>query len=93
MAIAAKANTTGTIVSSSLSDTDLNAAAAAAAGKDVAIVFITADSGEAYLTVEGHEGDRNDLKAWHGGVGSQFLSSDCVDSHLHRMLSSLKSPV
>ncbi|KAG6850321.1 hypothetical protein H0H93_014896 [Arthromyces matolae] len=52
-AIAARANTTGTIVASSLSDTDLNAAANVASGKAVAIVFITADSGEGYLTVEG----------------------------------------
>ena len=40
-AISAKANTAGTTVSSSLSDTDLNAAANAVSGKDVAIVFIT----------------------------------------------------
>ncbi|KAF6766400.1 cellulose-binding beta-glucosidase [Ephemerocybe angulata] len=57
----------GTTVSSSLSDTDLNAAASAATGKDYAIVFITSDGGEGYLTVEGHAGDRNDLKAWHNG--------------------------
>ncbi|KAF9454903.1 glycoside hydrolase family 3 protein [Macrolepiota fuliginosa MF-IS2] len=66
-AIKARAQTDGTTVTSSLSDTDLNAAATAASGKDVALVFITADSGEAYLTVEGNVGDRNDLKAWHSG--------------------------
>ncbi|KAF8078406.1 beta-glucosidase, partial [Lyophyllum atratum] len=66
-AITTKAKTAGTTVSSSLSDTDLNAAANVAAGKDVAIVFITADSGEGYLTVEGNAGDRNNLQAWHGG--------------------------
>ncbi|GLB36355.1 putative beta-glucosidase [Lyophyllum shimeji] len=66
-AITTKAKTLGTTVSSSLSDTDLNAAANAASGKDVAIVFITADSGEGYLTVEGNAGDRNNLQAWHGG--------------------------
>ncbi|KAJ3736982.1 beta-glucosidase [Lentinula guzmanii] len=66
-AITARASTEGTVVSSSSSDTDLNAAAAAATGKDVAFVFITADSGEGYLTVEGNEGDRNDLSAWHSG--------------------------
>ncbi|KAG6861217.1 hypothetical protein C0995_002566 [Termitomyces sp. Mi166 len=66
-AITAKANAAGATVSSSLSDTDLNAAANVASGKDVALVFITADSGEGYLTVEGNAGDRNDLKAWHGG--------------------------
>ena len=44
-AITARAKNDGTTVSSSLSDTDLNAAAQAASGKDVAFVFITADSG------------------------------------------------
>ncbi|KAI0082198.1 glycoside hydrolase family 3 protein [Panus rudis PR-1116 ss-1] len=56
-----------TTVSASLSDSDLQAAAKAAAGKDIALVFITADSGEASLTVEGNNGDRNDLQAWHNG--------------------------
>lgn len=44
-AITARAKTDGTTVTSSLSDTDLNGAAQTAAGKDVAFVFITADSG------------------------------------------------
>ncbi|KAI0348700.1 beta-glucosidase [Trametopsis cervina] len=66
-AITARAKQDGTTITSSLSDTDLNGAANAAAGKDVAFVFITADSGEGYLTVENNAGDRNDLSAWHGG--------------------------
>ncbi|PIL32144.1 hypothetical protein GSI_06850 [Ganoderma sinense ZZ0214-1] len=66
-AITARAKTDGTTVTSSLSDTDLNAAAQAASGMDVAFVFITADSGEGYLTVENNAGDRNDLNAWHSG--------------------------
>ncbi|KAJ7429190.1 glycoside hydrolase family 3 protein [Mycena latifolia] len=65
-AITARAAQDGTQVSSSLSDTDLAAAAAVASGKDVALVFITADSGESAL-VEGNQGDRNDLQAWHSG--------------------------
>ena len=44
-AITARAKTDGTTVSSSLSDTDLTSAAQTATGKDVAFVFITADSG------------------------------------------------
>lgn len=38
-------------------------------GNDTAIVFINADSGEYYITVEGNPGDRKvaDLYAWHGG--------------------------
>ncbi|KAI0762813.1 beta-glucosidase [Fomes fomentarius] len=66
-AITARAKTDGATVSSSLSDTDLTTAARTAADKDVAFVFITADSGEGYLTVENNAGDRNDLNAWHGG--------------------------
>lgn len=66
-AINTKASSIGATVTSSLSDTDLTAAATAARGKDVAVVFISADSGEGYITVEGNAGDRNDLKAWHSG--------------------------
>ncbi|KAF9480035.1 beta-glucosidase [Pholiota conissans] len=66
-AITTMAATDDTTISSSTSDTDLNAAANAARGKSVALVFITADSGEAYITVEGNAGDRNNLQAWHGG--------------------------
>jgi beta-glucosidase len=51
-----------------LSDTDLRTATKAATGKEVAIVFITADSGEDGYVVEGNLGDRSDLQAWHGGV-------------------------
>ncbi|KAJ7617514.1 beta-glucosidase [Mycena polygramma] len=65
-AITARADEDGSTVSSSLSDTDFTAAAAVASGKDVALVFITADSGES-ATVEGNAGDRNDLQAWHNG--------------------------
>ncbi|CDO72401.1 Glycoside Hydrolase Family 3 protein [Trametes cinnabarina] len=66
-AITARAKNDGTTVTTSLSDTDLSGAANAARGKDVAFVFITADSGEGYLTVENNAGDRNDLNAWHSG--------------------------
>lgn len=51
-----------------LSDSDeASAGANAAAGADVAFVFITADSGEGYIEVEGNAGDRNDLDPWHNG--------------------------
>ncbi|KAG8999858.1 hypothetical protein FRB94_005883 [Tulasnella sp. JGI-2019a] len=63
---AIKAQTTATVTSST-SDTDTTAAQTAAKGKSVAIVFISADSGEGYITVEGNAGDRNDLNAWHSG--------------------------
>ncbi|KAL4875238.1 glycoside hydrolase superfamily [Aspergillus karnatakaensis] len=50
------------------STTDNPAAGAeAAASAETAIVFITSDSGEGYITVENHAGDRNDLDPWHNG--------------------------
>lgn len=33
----------------------------------VAIVFVNADSGEGYISVDGNEGDRNNLTFWQGG--------------------------
>jgi beta-glucosidase len=57
-AITTQATNDGTVITSSLSDSDLAAAASTAAGKDVAMVFINSDSGEDYITVEGNEGDR-----------------------------------
>lgn len=50
-----------------LDDWDLKKAARAAVGQDVALVFINSDSGEDYITVDGNEGDRNNLTAWHNG--------------------------
>ncbi|KAF8203069.1 beta-glucosidase [Pholiota molesta] len=66
-AITTRATTDGSTIASSTSDTDLNGAANAARGKSVALVFITADSGEGYITVEGNAGDRNNLQSWHSG--------------------------
>ncbi|KAL5363760.1 glycoside hydrolase superfamily [Aspergillus floccosus] len=53
------------IVASTTDDT--TAAASAAAAAETAIVFINADSGEGYITVEGNAGDRNNLDPWHNG--------------------------
>ncbi|KAJ7743705.1 glycoside hydrolase family 3 protein [Mycena maculata] len=66
-AITSRSAADGTVVTHSTSDTDLTGAKNAATGKDVAFVFITADSGEGYITVEGNAGDRNNLSAWHSG--------------------------
>ncbi|KAH9944529.1 beta-glucosidase [Epithele typhae] len=66
-AITTRAKQDSTKVSSSLSDTDLSSAARVATGADVAFVFLTADSGEGYITVENNAGDRNNLNAWHSG--------------------------
>ncbi|KAG7447637.1 glycoside hydrolase family 3 protein [Guyanagaster necrorhizus] len=55
-------------ITSSLSN-DLSAGPAAAKGKDLAIVFANAMSGElgAYDIVDGNMGDRNDLDLWYKG--------------------------
>ncbi|ESK91328.1 glycoside hydrolase family 3 protein [Moniliophthora roreri MCA 2997] len=56
------------IITESLSN-DLKAGPKAAAGKDAAIVFVNAMSGELgfYSIVEGNMGDRNDLALWWKG--------------------------
>ncbi|RDL40395.1 (Trans)glycosidase [Venustampulla echinocandica] len=66
-AITSRAKQDGTSVTTAATDT-ANQGASAAQNADVAIVFITADGGEEYITVEGNEGDRNDLNAWHNGA-------------------------
>lgn len=65
-AIAAKISSTGGSVVQSNSD-NASQGATAARGADVAVVFITADGGEGYLTSEGVAGDRNNLDPWHNG--------------------------
>lgn len=40
---------------------------------------------EGYITVEGNAGDRNNLSAWHGGVGAnKVYESQFSDCHLDR---------
>ncbi|KAJ7607968.1 beta-glucosidase [Roridomyces roridus] len=75
-AIKSRSASDGTVVTSSTSDSDLTGAKNAATGKDVAFVFVTADSGEGYITVEGNAGDRNSLSAWHNGASLE--SSACL---------------
>ncbi|KAI0789313.1 beta-glucosidase [Abortiporus biennis] len=43
---------------------DLVGAASAVQFQDVAFVFVSADSGEDYITVDGNEGDRKNLTLW-----------------------------
>ncbi|KAK8105300.1 hypothetical protein PG999_008659 [Apiospora kogelbergensis] len=64
-AIRARAQSDGTSVTVQASDS--TSAASSARGADAALVFITSDSGEGYITVEGHAGDRNNLDPWHSG--------------------------
>jgi beta-glucosidase len=66
-AITTRAKQDSTSVTSSTSDTT-SSGATAAQSADVAIVFISADSGEEYITVETNAGDRVDLNAWHSGA-------------------------
>ncbi|KAJ3212267.1 hypothetical protein HDU67_003928 [Dinochytrium kinnereticum] len=65
--ITARAKKAGIEVVSNLSNMDRVGATKLAAESDLAIVFVNADSGEGYLTVELNNGDRNDLKLWHYG--------------------------
>ncbi|CEP14528.1 hypothetical protein [Parasitella parasitica] len=50
-----------------LSDTDIATAKKLASEADIALVFVNANSGEEFITVEGHKGDRNHLNIWHDG--------------------------
>lgn len=75
-ALTAKAKSIGATVTTS-STNDPQAGAQAAAGADVALVFVFADSGES-ATVNGNAGDRNDLELWLNGsalVGLLILSA------------------
>lgn len=65
-ALKARAQTDGTVLSLSSTDSTTNVASTVS-GADAAIVFITSDSGEGYITVEGNLGDRNNLDPWHSG--------------------------
>ncbi|KAL1897129.1 glycoside hydrolase 3 [Sporothrix stenoceras] len=65
-ALKTRAAADGTTISLSSSDAT-NSVASTVQGADAAIVFITADSGEGYITVERVAGDRNDLNPWHDG--------------------------
>jgi len=65
-AIKARAQKDGSQVALSASDST-SGVSSAVNGADVAIVFITSDSGEGYIKVENNAGDRNNLDPWHNG--------------------------
>ncbi|ETS83432.1 beta-glucosidase L [Pestalotiopsis fici W106-1] len=65
-AIKTRATTDGTTITQSTSDST-GSVASVVSGADAAIVFITADSGEGYITVENNVGDRINLDPWHSG--------------------------
>ncbi|KAI2602175.1 glycoside hydrolase superfamily [Hypoxylon sp. NC1633] len=84
-AIKARAQTDGTQISMSASDST-GSVSSAVSGADAAIVFITSDSGEGYITVENNAGDRNNLDPWHNGnelVKAVAAASDNVIVVVH----------
>ncbi|KAI0742388.1 glycosyl hydrolase family 3 N terminal domain-containing protein [Daedaleopsis nitida] len=56
-----------------LNNWDLAGAAAAVTDQEVALVFVNADSGEDYITVDGNEGDRKNLTLW--GNGEKLINA------------------
>ncbi|KAI8992753.1 beta-glucosidase [Trametes punicea] len=60
----ARQDSPGSQVSWFLGNWDLAGAEATALDQDVALVFVNADSGEDYITVDGNEGDRKNLTLW-----------------------------
>jgi len=66
-AIQRRAREDSTSVSYFFEDFNLAGAGNIAKRQSAAIVFINSDSGEEYITVDGNEGDRKNLTAWHGG--------------------------
>lgn len=50
-----------------LDDNDVVAAAEVASKSEIAVVFVNANSGEEFITVEGNKGDRNHLRLWNNG--------------------------
>lgn len=65
-ALQTRAQQDGTQLSLSSSDST-GSVSSTVFGADAAIVVITSDSGEGYITVEGNAGDRNNLDPWHSG--------------------------
>ena len=75
----------GTTLSLSSSDSTGNVASTVS-GADAAIVVITSDSGEGYITVEGNAGDRNNLDPWVCFVFMFLALPSNYPSPLHRSM-------
>ncbi|KAL8292699.1 hypothetical protein RQP46_001311 [Phenoliferia psychrophenolica] len=55
--------------------------AAVARQADICLVFVNADSGEGYITVDGNAGDRNNLTLWHSGDDLiKNVTSECSNT-------------
>lgn len=71
-------NDNGGVITSVTNNTAYAQIQATAAQASHAIVFVNADSGEGYITVDGNMGDRNNLTAWgNGDVLVQNVSALC----------------
>jgi len=66
-AITARAREDGTDIDWWFDNWDIDGAANVATAKEVVIVGINSDAGEQYITVDGNNGDRNNLTAWYNG--------------------------
>ncbi|RYC60055.1 hypothetical protein CHU98_g6175 [Xylaria longipes] len=66
-ALEEQASADSTVFSNVKSNWDLGAARAAASNSSTAIVFVNANSGEGYQTLDGNLGDRKNLTLWNGG--------------------------
>lgn len=61
-----------------LNDTNTEQQLAVARRSDVCLVFVSADSGEGYITFDGNMGDRNDLELFYNGTALvQTVASQC----------------
>ncbi|KAI0974693.1 glycosyl hydrolase family 3 N terminal domain-containing protein [Xylaria arbuscula] len=66
-ALEKRAGSDATLFTNVKSNWDLSAARAAASNTSTAIVFVNADSGEGYKSLDGNLGDRKNLTLWNGG--------------------------
>ncbi|KAK0749889.1 glycoside hydrolase family 3 protein [Schizothecium vesticola] len=66
-ALRARALADATLFANISDNYNLSAAASLAASASAALVFVTANSGEAYLSVDANAGDRNNLTLWDNG--------------------------
>jgi beta-glucosidase len=55
------------VIEGILNDSNLSQISTVASRADTCLVFVSADSGKGYITVEGNFDDRDDLNLWHGG--------------------------
>ena len=66
-ALQAQARQDGSVCQWVLDDYNYNLIASTAQQATVCFAFVKSDSGEGYITVDGNQGDRNNLSAWQDG--------------------------